>query len=324
FTVAATAGANYTVSGAATIVPASNYYGPLTVPITVSDGTSPSAPFNFALTVNAVNDAPVITGHDPINIDEAEPFELLVSQINITDPDIEDVYPDDFALTILSGSDYSVQGTTITPIANFSGTLEVPVFVKDPAGANSNTFTINIEVNAVNDPPVITGQAVALNINEDQSVVLNLAQLTVVDPDNVPADLTMVVQAGPNYTFSGLTVTPTANFNGALQVSVVVNDGELNSAPFNMLVTVNPVNDAPVITGQNPVTTTEDVPLTISLGDLLVTDPDANNPYPGAFTMTASPGANYTLGGPGNLTVTPTLDFTGTLSVPVVVNDGTV
>src|SRR5690606_38859845 len=94
--------------------------------------------------------------------------------------------------------------------------------------------------------------------------------------------------------------------------------------PFNMLVTVNPVNDAPVITGQNPVTTTEDVPLTISLGDLLVTDPDANNPYPDAFTMTASPGANYTLGGPGNLTVTPTLDFTGTLSVPVVVNDGTV
>src|SRR5690606_12647436 len=131
FTITAGAGANYTVSGAATIVPAANYNGPLTIPITVSDGTSPSAPFNFALTVNAVNDPPVITGHDPINIDEAEPFELLVSQINITDPDIEDVYPDDFTLTILSGADYSVTGTTITPIANFSGTLEVPVFVRD-------------------------------------------------------------------------------------------------------------------------------------------------------------------------------------------------
>src|SRR5690606_26174849 len=83
FTVNAGAGTNYTVTGAATIVPAANYYGTLTIPITVSDGTSPSTPFNFMLTVNPVNDAPVITGHQPINIDEAEPFELLVSQITI-------------------------------------------------------------------------------------------------------------------------------------------------------------------------------------------------------------------------------------------------
>lgn len=323
FTITVAGGPNYTFSGT-TITPALNYYGPLTIPITVSDGTSSSATFNFALTVNGVNDPPVITGHDPIAIDEAEPFQLLVSHLTIMDPDTEDVYPDDFTLTILSGSDYSVTGTTITPIANFNGTLQVPVFVKDPAGANSNTFTVNIEVNSVNDPPVITGQAVAINSSEDQSVVLNLSQLTVVDPDNVPADLTLVVQPGPNYTFSGLTVTPAANFNGPLNVSVVVNDGELNSAVFSMLVTVNAANDAPVITGQNPVTTTEDVPVTISLGDLIVVDPDANDPYPAAFTMTASPGANYTLSGPGNLTVTPALDFTGTLSVPVVVNDGDV
>ena len=187
--------------------------------------------------------------------------------------------------------------------------------------ANSNIFTVNINVGSVNDPPVITGQAVALSINEDQSVVLALNQLNVTDPDNPPGDLSLHVQSGPNYTFSGLTVTPSLNFNGSLQVNVVVNDGELNSAPFKMLVTVNPVNDPPVIVGQNPVTTTEDVPITLSLADLVVEDPDADDPYPAAFTMQASPGTNYTLNG---LTVTPALDFTGTLSVPVVVNDGTV
>lgn len=51
--------------------------------------------------------------------------------------------------------------------------------------------------------------------------------------------------------------------------------------------------------------------------DLTVTDVD--NIYPSGFTLTALAGANYSL--VGN-TVTPALNFFGTLSVPVKVNDG--
>src|SRR5690606_646618 len=151
-------GANYTHTGAV-ITPAANYYGNLSIPITVSDGTSQSAVFNFQLTVNPVNDVPVITGQEPINIEEEESFEITLDLIHVQDPDPEDVYPDDFTLTILSGSQYSVTGTTITPVPNFTGLLEVPVFVRDGV-ANSNIFTLNINVGSVNDPPVITGQAV--------------------------------------------------------------------------------------------------------------------------------------------------------------------
>ncbi len=62
----------------------------------------------------------------------------------------------------------------------------------------------------------------------------------------------MTVADGANYSVSGRTITPDQNFNGALTVPVTVNDGSLNSASFNVRVTVTPVNDAPVITGQNP------------------------------------------------------------------------
>ena len=309
-------GANYTRSGTV-ITPAPNYNGNLSIPITVSDGINSSAVFNFQLTVNPVNDPPVITGQKPISIDEEESIELTVEHLNISDPD--DEYPGGFTLIVAGGANYTVAGaTTIIPATNYNGVLEVPVFVND-GDANSNIFTLNITVNPVNDPPIITGQAVAISIAEDQSVVLALNQLNVTDPDNPPGELTLHVQDGTNYTFSGLTVTPAPDFNGPLHVTVVVSDGELMSAPFNMLVTVTPVNDPPEIVGQNPVTTTEDTPVTLSLADLVVEDPDADDPYPDAFTLIVFEGDNYTVDG---LTVTPAPDFTGTLSVGVEVSDG--
>ena len=67
------------------------------------------------------------------------------------------------------------------------------------------------------------------------------------DPDdNYPADFTLAVQSGSNYSAVGNTLTPAANFNGTLTVPVVVNDGTTDSNPFNLSITVTPVNDAPV------------------------------------------------------------------------------
>jgi hypothetical protein len=87
---------------------------------------------------------------------------------------------------------------------------------------------------------------------------------------------------------------------------------------YSLTVSVIPVNDAPVITGQNPVTTPEDTARAITLSDLLVSDPD--NTYPTGFSLAVQPGTNYSL--VGN-TLTPALNFNGSLSVPVTVNDGT-
>lgn len=313
FTLAIAAGANYTAGGNV-ITPNANFNGLLTVSVTVNDGTTTSVPFNVKITVTPVNDSPVITGQTPISIAESKPVVIALNNLFVSDPDNN--YPTDFSLSILSGSNYSVTGTTVTPITNFSGILNVKLFVNDGA-ANSAVYNFQISVNSTNDPPMITGQK-ALTINEDQPLTVQLTDLTVSDPDNsYPADFTLTVLAGTNYTATGSKVTPAVNFNGTLSVKVSVNDGTVSSAPFDLQVTVTPVNDAPVITGQSTLTTNEEQAITIKLSDVTVTDPD--NTYPTGFTMTVLAGVNYTFSG---LTITPAVNFNGKLSVPVVVNDG--
>jgi large repetitive protein len=314
FSLSVSTGSNYTVAGSK-ITPSANFNGTLTVPVTVSDGTNTSNTFNLQITVNAVNDVPVITGQIPLSVNEGQPITLQLSQLVVSDPD--NIYPNDFTLLVLSGTNYSVSGNVITPDPNFSGTLVVRVLVNDGV-ATSAIYNLQITVNAVNDTPVITAQK-SLSVNEDNSLIVKLSDLTVTDPDNsFPADFTLIILSGTNYTFSGTTITPSANFNGTLSVSVKVNDGTSDSAPFNLQITVNPVNDAPVITGQQTLSVNEDNLIAIQFSDLTVTDPD--NTYPTGFTLSVVAGSNYTFSAN---TITPAANFTGTLSVQVRVNDGT-
>ncbi|AYB34051.1 tandem-95 repeat protein [Chryseolinea soli] len=305
------AGSNYTVSGT-TVSPAANYNGPLTVPVTVSDGANASAVFNATITVTPVNDAPQITGQVPLTITESQSLPLTLSQLTVLDPD--NTYPNDFQLFVLSGSNYSVSGNVVTPAPNFSGTLQVQVFVNDGT-VNSPFFNLQISVNATNDPPVITGQQ-ALAVNEDNPITIVLANVTVTDPDNTAADMTLTVLAGTGYTFSGNTVTPSLNFNGTLTVKIKVNDGTVDSAPFNLQVTVNPVNDPPVINSQGTLSTNEDTPLTLVVANFNISDPDNAS----GFVLSVGAGTNYTLSSTNQ--ITPALNFNGVLTVPVTVSDG--
>jgi gliding motility-associated-like protein len=312
FTLTVLSGTNYTFSGT-TITPALNYNGPITVNVKVNDGTVDSDPFGVAVNVAAVNDAPIITGQSPSPISATEDtnFSISVSNLIISDPDNSA-----FTLTILSGTNYTFSGTTVIPAANFSGTLTVNVKVNDGT-IDSAPFGITVNVSGTNDPPTITGQTPSpISATEDTNFSISLSNLIISDPDN--STFTLTVLSGTNYTFSGTTITPAANFNGSVTVNVKVNDGSVDSPTFGVSVSVAAVNDAPVITGQQSLTINEDTQITIALSNLTVTDPD--NTYPTGFSFTLTAGANYTIAGNK---ITPVANFNGTLSVPVTVSDGT-
>jgi gliding motility-associated-like protein len=315
FTMTVYDGVGYTVSGF-TVTPDAGFSGTLTVPVSVNDGTASSELFNLQVSVVApVNQPPTITGQVALSTPEETPLTISLSHLSVTDPDNN--YPGDFTLSVSAGTDYTVNGATITPAAGYSGTLSVPVTVND--GTNTSVpFSLSITVTAVNTPPTITGQT-ALTTPESTSITLLLSHLTVTDPDNTyPNGFSMAVGAGSNYTVSGTTVTPVAGFSGTLTVPVTVNDGTDNSAPFNLSITVSDVNAVPVITGQVPLTTPRNTPITIQLSHLTVQDSDNN--YPTGFTLNVAAGLNYTVSG---TTVTPSDNFTGSLSISVTVNDGT-
>lgn len=307
FTLTVSDGTNYTRSGT-TVTPSLDFTGTLTVPVIVNDGTDDSASYNVLITVNNLNDKPVISGQSTLSLVENTSLTLDVTDLTIVDPD--DV---SFTLSVAAGTNYTVSGQTITPAANYFGALTVPVTVND-GKINSDSYNLSVSVIEYNTVPVITGQ-LALNTAEDTDITILLTDLTVLDNDNnYPTDFSLTLYSGSNYTFSGTTVTPATDFSGDITIPITVHDGTDSSASFNLIVTVNSVNDKPNITDQVALNINEDTDLVLTTSDLTIVDPDDS-----IFTLSVAAGTNYTVSGQ---TITPDENYNGTLTVPVTVNDG--
>lgn len=305
-------GANYRLRGNV-VIPAENFNGTLSVPVRVRDEQAASDVFDVAIQVVSVNDLPVIMDQRPLATDEDTPLPIALTDLMVTDPDND--YPADFSLRLLPGANYTTEGNTVIPAPDFDGDLAVPAIVNDGAD-DSAPFTLKVAVGAVNDAPEIKGQT-PITIDEDSSVNLTLDMLIVDDPDDPASRLRLIVEEGENYTLQNTRVTPAENFSGALTVPVAVTDGQARSEPFDLLIEVRAVNDPPVITGQLPLTTTEDSAIVVQVADLLIEDPD--DEVPNDFTLSLLAGENYTVNGDR---VRPNEDFSGDLSVGVTVNDG--
>ena len=316
FAIALQPGENYTVDQL-TITPASGFTGRLVVPATVSDGKDSSSPFNLKVTVQKTstpNIRPVITGQLPLNISMNQAVEIVLSQLTVHDPDNK--YPDDFTLRLFTGANYTVEGATVRPHANFTGDLSVGLAVND-GSSESIAYPLKISVTqTTNTPPVITAQR-GLKVPQGQSLEIKLTHLLVEDPDNAyPDDFTLSVQPGTHYNLSHNTITPLSDFLGMLTVPVAVHDGNISSALFDLKVQVIPIGDLEIV-GQKAIETAEDSPFSISLTDLKVNDP--SNTFPQGFSLHVMPGENYDL----NMNqVKPHHDFTGNLMIPVTVAKG--
>ena len=301
-------GANRTLS----IEPVENATGRVRITIFAADPDF-AGESSFFLDVTPVNDAPAIAGQAGVaRTNEDTDFEIVTGSLSIDDPD-----DTSFTVSVGSGDNYTVLGATVTPAANFNGSLTIPVTVSD-GELDSNTIDFTLAVTAVNDPPVVDAVVGGpFETSEDTPFAFDLSDFTVSDVDSdVPGDLSVVVLAGDDYTPDGDGLVPAADFNGPLTVNVAVSDGADESASTVVTVVVNPVNDPPVVTGQETLIFPEDLPFSIGVDDLTIVDPDSP---PEALTVLPQPGANYTVDG---TSITPTRDFIGVLTIPVIVNDG--
>lgn len=330
----------YDVSGT-TITPAADFTGKLKVKIRVTNGKVKSHKFDLKIDVikvnggggnddgdddddggdgddgdNDANVKPSIVSQVPIAINKNQSFTIRFSHLVVSDPDND--YPDDFRLKVEAGGNYKVAEAAVTPDENFVGTLTVRVRVND-GKANSDAFDFKITVNdivAPNVKPVITAQA-PLSTFRNEPVTLQLTDLSVVDPDNhYPSGFTLTVMPGTNYTVSGQTITPSAEFMGMLIVKVKVNDGKDDSNVFDVRVSVLERGTLQIL-GQNPITISEDSSYTFQLSDLNVSDP--SDSYPEGFRLSIVDGDNYTIEGQA---IRPGANFHGNLAVKVKVAKG--
>ena len=290
-------------------------------------GVSPgiAAPSNPVGPINASNTAPTATVVSIAGTPALGELLTGVYTYNDADADLEGISTfrwlrDGVAIPGAINASYTVAAEDIETALRFEVT---PVAA---TGVTQGLPVQSADLFIFNSPPLITGQAL-LETPEDTSREILLAELTVVDTDSVfPDDFTLSVQDGVDYVRSGIngnTITPALDFNGDLAVHVTVNDGIIDSVVFNLLVTVTPVNDAPVFVGLvQPLITPEDTSRTIVIGDLVIADPD--NVFPTDFTLVLNPvidpSANYTLAGDGT-TITPAENFNGQLNVAATVRD---
>src|SRR5207245_4561965 len=116
---------------------------------------------------------------------------------------------------------------------------------------DSNVATVSITINAVNDAPVAANDS--YTTNEDTQLSITAPGVLANDTDVEGSALTAVLGTGPAHGVLTLnangsfTYTPASNYNGPDSFTYRASDGSLSSALATVTLTVNAVNDAPVV-----------------------------------------------------------------------------
>ncbi len=260
------AGPSVSNDGTLSFTLADDAFGEATITVELRDdggteygGSDTSAPQTFVITVENVNDAPVV---EPITL-EVDEDGFGSGTVGVTDVDGDLV----FEFVITEGPIHGVATIDLNtgefeyrPTENYNGTDQFTVEVTDTTdGRGSASITITIE--SIEDVPVAESQTVITQEDIALPIMLSgsdgdgdtLTYLIVLDPSNGSLS-----GSPPN-----LIYRPNTNFNGVDTFTFKVNDAKADSNEATVTVTVNPVNDAPVAVDDSASVTQNSGPNTI-------------------------------------------------------------
>lgn len=207
-----------------------------------------SAVLIFCASAHA-NEAPVIAEGDTVGVTMSEDnaptaFSLM---LNASDADVGDTITWSVSAQASNGS-ATVDGTGTAkaigyaPNADFGGTDTFAVQVDDGNGG-TDTITVNVTVNPVNDSPVAAAQNVTML--EDEATAITLSAT---DPDEEDILSFCVVMPPANGGLTGtppaVTYTPNQDFRGEDSFTFKANDGTVDSEPVTVSITVLTDEDA--------------------------------------------------------------------------------
>ncbi len=342
------------LNGSFTYTPDLNFNGAdgFTYSLVDRDGDV-SAPVTVSLDIAAVNDAPEI--HAPVSIvtDEDVPY-VFNSTILFADVDAGNAqlrvtvnftngvltFPSTGG-TYFAGIPLSIDGTlaqlntlfadlTYTPDPNYFGSATIALTIDDfgntgIGGALTDSWTVNILINPVNDLPVAGDNT--FTVAEDTPLV-SLASVLADDTDVENDPLTAVLVSGPAHAASftlnadgTFSYTPAANFFGTDSFTYRAFDGTAESNIATVAITVTPVNDAPAA-GDDAFDTDEDTTLAPAVS-VLADDTDVDNdPLTAVLLSSPTHAASFTFNPDGTFVYTPVANFFGTDSFTYQASDG--
>ncbi|MGY5745628.1 tandem-95 repeat protein [Vibrio antiquarius] len=312
--------------GTYSFAPNENFNGDVNFTFDVSDGTD-TVTANIDVSVTPENDPPV-AGSTSYTVHEDNSITISDEQLLANSSDIEG----DVAISSVSysGSDGVLEingdGTyTFSPNENFTGDVSLDVVVVDEDGA-VDTTTAGITVLEVNDPPI--AGATSHSVNEDEVIIFTEEQLLAQSSD-VEGDVSLesvsysgsdgILTANDDGTYS---FAPNENFNGEVNLDVVVVDEDGATASTTANIDVLPINDAPV-SGDLAYSVDEDGSITLSQEQLLAQASDVEGDALTASNLLVDGDATVTANDDGSFTITPDANFNGDIDITFDINDGT-
>ena len=296
-----------------------------------NDGTGDSNVVTVSITVTPVNDLPVATG-DSYTVAEGGTLSVGTGDGVLAD----DSDAENNTLSAAVVSDVSRGSLTLTGDGSFSYTHDGSdttgdsfTYKANDGTGDSNVVTVSITVTPVNDLPVATGDSYTvaeggtLSVGTGDGVLANDSDaenntLSAAVVSNVSqGSLTLSGDGSFSYTHDGSETTGDS-------FTYKANDGTGDSNVVTVSITVTPVNDLPVATGDS-YTVAEGGTLSVGTGDgVLANDSDADtgDTLSAAVVSDVSRGS-LTLTGDGSFSYTHDGSETTGDSFTYKANDGT-
>ncbi len=304
-------------TGSFTYEPDTNENGSDSFTFVVNDGSVNSPMATVSVSISAINDAPLAESA-AITVSEDGQYEGMLTGT--------DVDGDSLTYSLASGSskgtviivDPTTGAFTYSPDANATGSDSFFFKVHD-GSLGSSSAEVAITINGENDAPVANNGA--FTVDED---VTYTGQLAGHDSDGDTLTYSVVSNGSLgeaviiNPADGSFTYTPINDENGDDVFTFAVSDGNSSSAAATVSVSINPVNDEPIVQDLN-IDTVEDMAYS---GQLSANDPDGDvlvytivsDPLQGTVIID-----NYQT---GEFTYTPNDGATGSDTFSFMVHDG--
>ncbi|MBC7973682.1 MAG: tandem-95 repeat protein, partial [Myxococcales bacterium] len=185
-------------------------------------------------------------------------------------------------------------------------------------GTTRTTLSNTLTVAVTNVAPITVDDA--LTAAEDTPGTVNvLANDSDPNGDPLTATLTSGPTSGTATIAAGvISYTPAANFHGSDAIAYLANDGQGNTTPGTLAITVTPVNDPPVAV-DNFSMVTEDFPATINV---VANDTDADGDTLSITSVTQPAQGAVTILDTRRVSYQPALDYNGADSFTYTISDG--
>jgi len=314
-------------NGAFSYTPNANYNGPDSFTYKANDGSLDSGVATVNITINAVNDAPV-ANNDSYSTNED--VELVVGAPGILGNDT-DIDSSTLTTILVDGPQHgqlvlnNLDGSFVyTPAANFFGSDSFAYKAND-GQVESNTATVTIMVNAVNDASVAVNDS--FSTDEDTTLAVSVPGVLGNDTDVENSALTAIIVTSVSHgtltlnSNGSFTYTPASNFNGSDSFTYNANDGQLDSNVATVSITVNAVNDAPVAVNDS-FATNEDTQLVAGAPGVLGNDTDIDSATLTVLLVTAPQQGTLALNADGSFIYTPNANYNGPDSFTYKASDG--